>query len=423
MAAHHHIIGPGALQTLRRLAIFFAMLMSGGNLAAPRIPLLILVLGICFVCRGPTFGVKRDMWAIGLLLFGVLVVATLGAQTIDLMAFATRYANFIAGGALLGLYLAEPRDTIIRDLRPIFQFMGFQIIGTVLLALLLPQLFRPWPINDVMYQTVFWVFTYHTTIANAGGLVRPDGFFWEPGVFQIYMNIFLFMSLFVTKRRLDVALAIVGVLLLQSTTGLLIALMLFGVGFAQRFHRASTGEKLAAVLVAPLLAAPLLLIAVENFTAKTSGDFRGSSWARTYDFYTGVNVILAHPLLGVGFDDERYKREAARLGYADTRLDYSSTAERSSSNGIVALIASIGIPMSLPFLIAMFRQRFFPKQLLFGMMLMLAFTGEALMLTPFFLMLLFSAMLSRKREVNHPVVRRPHEAQTDYAAPAPVRPS
>lgn len=420
MAARHHILSPKALQALRRLAIFFAMLMSGGNLAVPRIPLLILVLGICFLCRGPTFGVKRDMWAIGLVLFGVLIVATLGSQGVDILALATRYANFIAGVALLGLYLPEPRDTIIRDLRPILQFMGFQIIGTVLLAMFLPQVFRPWPINDVMYQTVLWVFTYHSSIANAGGLVRPDGFFWEPGVFQIYMNIFLFTALFITRRRLDVALAIVGVLLLQSTTGLLIAVMLLGVSFAQGFHRASAGEKLAAVLVAPLLAAPLLLIAVGNFTEKTSGELRGSSWARTYDFYTGVNVILAHPLVGVGFDNERYKREAARLGYADTRLDYSSTAERSSSNGIVALIASIGIPMSLPFLIALFRQRFFPKQLLFGMMLLLSFTGEALMLTPFFLMLLFSAMLSRKREVSHPVALRPRDAPPDYAAP--VRP-
>ncbi|MBI2262599.1 MAG: hypothetical protein HYU62_13155, partial [Caulobacterales bacterium] len=149
----------------------------------------------------------------------------------------------------------------------------------------------------------------------------------------------------------------------------------------------------------------------------------GSSWARTYDFYTGVNVILAHPLVGVGFDDERYKREAARLGYADTRLDYSSTAERSSSNGLIALIASIGIPMSLPFLVAIFRQRFFPKPLLFGMMLVLAFTGEALMLTPFFLMLLFSAMLSRKRAVTTRAVRAPHEEPGGYAEPAPARPS
>ncbi|CAN7272745.1 O-antigen ligase family protein [Brevundimonas sp. LjRoot202] len=423
MAARHHILSPAALQALRRLAIFFAILMSGGNLAVPRIPLLILVLGICFLCRGPTFGLKRDMWAIGLLLFGVLIVATFGSPDVDLMALATRYANFLAGAALLGLYLSEPRDTIIEDLRPIFQFMGLQIIGTVLLALWMPHLFRAVLVDEAVYQTVFWVFTYHVTIAEAGGLVRPDGFFWEPGVFQIYMNIFLFMSLFVTRRRLDIALAIIGVLLLQSTTGLLIALMLFGIGFAQGFHRASPGEKLAAALLAPLLAAPLLFIAAENFTAKTTGAFRGSSWARTYDFYTGVNVILAHPLVGVGFDDERYKREAARLGYADTRLDYSSTAERSSSNGLIALIASIGIPMSLPFLVAIFRQRFFPKPLLFGMMLVLAFTGEALMLTPFFLMLLFSAMLSRKRVVTTRAVRAPHEEPGGYAEPAPARPS
>lgn len=422
MAARHHMFGPATLQTLRRLAIFFAMLMSGGNLIFPRIPLLILVLGICFLVRGPAFGVKRDMWAIGFLLFGVLAVVTLGSQGVDIVALATRYANFLAGVALLGLYLAEPRDTLIRDLRPIFQLMVVQIIGTVVLALFFGQFFRSALVNDMLYQTIFWVFTFHTNVVDASVLVRPDGFFWEPGVFQIYMNIFLFMSLFVTKRRADVALATVGVLLLQSTTGLLIALMLFGVSFVQGFYRSSSGEKLAAIIVAPLLAVPLLLIAVENFTQKTSGDLRGSSWARTYDLYTGINVILAHPIVGVGFDDERYKREAARLGYAESELDFSSTVDRSTSNGLVALIASIGIPMSLPFLIAIFRQRFFPKPLLFGMLLVLSFVGEALVLTPFFLMLLFSAMLSRKREAAHPAVRSPPAARKDYVAATQVHP-
>lgn len=423
MAMRHYILGLDTQQTLRRLAIFFAMLLSGGNLIVPRIPILILVLGICFLVRGPTFGVRREMWGIGALLFGVLIVTGLIAQDVDLMALATRYANFIAGIALLGLYMTEPRNTIVRDLRPIFQFMGLQIIGTVLLALWGPQFFRAIPVGDATYHTVFWIFTYHVTIADVGGLVRPDGFFWEPGVFQIYMNIFLFISLFITKRRLDIALAIVSIVLLQSTIGLLIALMLFGVGFAQRFHRARPAEKIAAVLLAPLLAAPLLLIAVENFTSKTTGEFRGSSWARTYDLYTGLNVIMAHPLVGVGFDDERYRREAARLGYADTRLDYSSTAERSSSNGIIALVASIGIPMSIPFLIALFRQRFFPKPLLFGAMLVLSFSGQSLMLTPFFLMLLLSAMLSRRREARQPAVRSPPGARPRFVAPPPVRSS
>lgn len=420
MAARPHVLGPAALQTLRRLAIFFAMLMSGGNLAAPRIPLLILVLGLCFLVRGPSLGVKRDMWAIGFVLFGVLIIAAFGSQGVDIMAIATRYANFIAGVALLGLYLPEPKDTLIRDIRPIFVLMVFQIIGTVLAAIFLPQLFRTALVNDMLYQTVFWVFTYHSSLADAGGLVRPDGFFWEPGVFQIYMNIFLFMSLFVTRRRVDVALAVVAILLLQSTTGLLIMVMLFAVNFVQRFHRAGPGEKLASILVAPLLAAPLLYIAVDNFTEKTSGDLRGSSLARTYDFYTGVNVILAHPLTGVGFDNERYKREAARLGYANTELGYSSTAERSSSNGLVALIASIGIPMSIPFLVAIFRQRFFPKPLLFGMLLVLSFTGEALVLTPFFLMLLFSALLSSRRPVTHPAGPRSSDIPAPPAAPAPA---
>lgn len=401
MASRYLTINPVTSQNLRRLALFLAMLMSGGNLIFPRLPLMIAILALCLLCKGPTFGFRREMAPIGLVLLGVFVVTIIGYEGIDLIAVATRYANFIVGGALLGLYISEPRNTISKDILPIFRLMSVQIFLTIVLALFVGSWFTPRNVDDTVYHTIMWVFTYHVTIATDTGLVRPDGFFFEPSAFQIYMNIFLFISLFVTRKRSDILLALASVFMLQSTTGIVIGLFLVAAYYGLKFKTSSLWGRFLILVVAPVVAMPLLVFASINMESKITGDYRGSTWARQYDFYTGLNVIKANPLFGIGFDYERYRIEARRVGYDAGELGFSATADRTNSNGLLMLIISIGIPMSLPFLFALFRQRFFKPSLVFGLLLALSFMGQAVMLTPFFLMLMFSALLSTRQAAHH----------------------
>lgn len=188
--------------------------------------------------------------------------------------------------------------------------------------------------------------------------------------------------------------ALASVVLVQSTVGIVIGLFLVTAYYSLKFKASGLVARFLLLAVAPFVVMPLLVIASMNLESKITGDYRGSTWARQYDFYTGLNVIKANPLFGIGFDYERYKTEARRVGYDAGELDFSATADRTNSNGLLMLLISIGIPMALPFLFAMFRQRFFNPGLVFGVLLGLAFMGQAVMLTPFFLMIIFSAMLS-----------------------------
>jgi len=415
MAERYLSISPATSQNLRRLALFLAMLMSGGNLVFPRLPLMFGVLALCLLCKGATLGFRREMAPIGLVLLGVFVVVVIGSDGIDLLAVATRYANFIVGAALLGLYISEPRDTLSKDLLPIFRLMGVQILATIVLSIIAADLFIPQQVNETVYYTIFWVFTYHVTIASDTGLIRPNGFFFEPGAFQVYMNIFLFIALFITRKRNDILWAIASVVMLQSTTGILIGIFLVAAYYMVNFKTSGISGRFLILVVAPLVAAPLLVIASINLESKLTGDYRGSAWARQYDFFTGINVIKANPLLGIGFDYERYKVEALRVGYDASELDFTSAADRTNSNGLLTLLVSIGIPMSLPFLFGLFRQRFFKPGLVFGVLLTLSFMSEAIMLTPFFLMIIFSAMLTGRSTAR----TRNWFGQTKRFGPAP----
>lgn len=393
---------PRYFQLGRQAALFIAILMSGGNLIFPRIPLLVLGFALLFLCRGPNLGLRREMWPIGALLLLVMAVVIGSGNANDaIVDLAVRYANFAMAIAYLGLYFTLPADTLAHDLRPILRLMSWQAILTVPAALLLPGLFVSIAVGETNYETLAGILTYHSLLAERGAFVRPDGFFFEPGVFQIYLNIFLFISLFVSRRIWDIGLAVCGVLATQSTVGVSIMSLLIGSAYLARFRTAGRSERVIALAVAPLLAGALLYVVGTNLVEKLTGATRGSAWAREYDFRTGVNMIREHPFVGVGLDPGRYREEARRLGYDGTPLSYADTAERSGSNGLVVLIASLGIPLALPFLIGMFRQRFFPRPLLFGTLLILGFTGEAIILTPFFLMLIFSAMLAGRRVSGH----------------------
>jgi hypothetical protein len=61
---------------------------------------------------------------------------------------------------------------------------------------------------------------------------------------------------------------------------------------------------------------------------------------------------------------------------------------------VISLAFTVGLPLFLVFVIGLFRQRFFPNRFIFGAALFMCFLTEALMLTPFFLMLMFSGLLN-----------------------------
>lgn len=379
---------------LRRLILLLAMLISGGNLIFPRVPLLIAIIVLYPVYRHWVIGVRRSMLPVLLLLVAILLVTILRPSGVDPQTTLIRYVNFIAGLMLLDLYLAAGPALLMKDLQVLVRFMVWQALLTVPLAVLFSPLFIPFPVQETPYNTFLGVFNYHVMLEQSSALPRPDGFFYEPGVLQIYLNLFLYVSLFVFGRRLEALLAALAVLLTQSTTGVLIACILLGwFGVTRYINRGPIGMRVLKSLVGAAVIGAVAAVAVGNFQQKLTGESQGSFLAREYDLVTGLNIIAVHPWLGIGFDYDQYLHASAELGYSDVELPERITSDRTNSNGIIQLLYSLGIPLSIPFLAGLFRQRFFPDRTLLGAVLFLSAIGEALILTPFFLMIIFSGLL------------------------------
>jgi O-antigen ligase len=395
----------GGAYTLRRWVLLLTILISGGNLLLPRAPILLLMMAL--MAWGAALQVRRKSTGrfapVILVLAAVLALTVLRPGPLHVESTIVRFANFIAALLLLHLYLAAGLDGLARDLSVVLRPMAWQAVLTVLLAHSLGVLFIPITVGETTYHSLLLIFNYHVSIEDPAALIRPDGFFYEPGIFQIYLNIYLYLVVFIFRSRRQALLAVLAVLATQSTTGVLICMLLLGTALARHLRFAPFKQKLTAALLAAVVAGPIAQIAYTNITNKLSGELQGSSWAREYDFFTGLNVIAENPLLGIGFDYEQYYQASARLAYAETLLEDRLTEERGNTNGIIFLIYSIGIPLALPFLWGLFRQRFLPDRWLVGVCLFLSLLGESVVFTPFFLLIVFSGLLGRVNAVR----RRP----------------
>lgn len=395
------IRNPVVRQRIRQVLLFAAILISGGLLTIPRPPLLVLVLLLCFSLTNPLKILKPQFFLIWTLLLVVGAVALVGGESFQALPMTIRYANFFAGLALLAVYIDESRATLADDLYLILKLMAFQSILTPIAVIVAQPLFTTFQVFDATYHTLFYVFTYHELIQTGSLLKRPDGFFFEPGVFQIYLNMFLFICLFVRKfSRFDIALATLAVIATQSTTGAIILVLQFGYAYLRWLKTAHRRENLSVFLFVPILLLPLTAYMTYNVSEKFYGVLQGSAEAREYDLRTGLAVTMEKPLTGIGFDYEKYFDVSARVGYREANLSRDNMTERGNTNGIVVLLFSVGIPLSLIFLIGLAFQRMFRPRFLFAGLIVLSLMAESLFFTPIVLMVAFSGLLIRPKRVR-----------------------
>lgn len=395
MTATARIAPTGTVYGLRRAALFLSMLVSGGLPLFPREAIVMLIIVLCLAITGLRLPPRRQMWPLFMLLVAVLFVTLVRPGPTSVSSLFSRFAIYIAAVLMLQVYLRAPAGSLVADMKALLWPMVLQAIATVVLAHAANFLFMPISLGEAKYQTLLLIFTYHTTVEGLSSVIRPDGFFFEPGVFQIYLNLYLYLALFSIRRPAPIALATLAVFATQSTTGLLICLILLGTALAQRLSGGTLRHRAGAVALAMALAPPLLYIGYDNISDKLFGGAQGSSWAREYDFYTGLNIAAEHPWLGIGFEVQRYVAESGRVGFEDTQLNASLIDDRPTSNGLVQLFYSLGFPLALTFMVGIFRQRLFRHCGLIGLWLCLSLFSEALMFTPFFLFIIFSAFLVR----------------------------
>lgn len=374
--------------------LFLTLLLSGGNLLFPREIILTAILFFYFIYFKGSISLKYQFLPLILFLVLLFVISVFHPFGFDIISLIKRYSNFIIALLILNIYLKSSFSVFRLDLYFLLKYMPLQAFLTVFLAMFFNFLFVEVSDVNTKFYTILGVFNYHVVIDD-GLLVRPNGFFYEPGVFQFYLNLFLYLSLFVYNNKINVLFAVVAVLLTKSTTGIVI-LVLILLFYIIRYYL-SNGSIYCRLLkfVFSLFIFSLILIhAMGNIDNKINGDSRGSFLARQYDALTGFNVIVENPFLGVGFNHENYYTAAKNLGHKGSVYDDGErTFKRNNTNGIIILFYSIGIPLALLFLVGLFRQKLLYDKLLGLLIVFISLLSQSLVFTPFFLLFFFSGLI------------------------------
>ena len=315
---------------------------------------------------------------------------------------------------------------IANDMEDI-QFVFFRSVRFIMAILLLNFIYLK-KINfiDELHSVLYWItihglinfvvvilfFQYLTKIPetntysfllffgteNLGHLFsRSQGIFWEPGVLQVYLNIFLFINLFLAKKvniRL-VTIILISVFLTLSTTGIVVSFLLIFYYYIISI-KFKLKNILLAILFLPLIIG-LLNLAINQAEEKISGEKSGSFLARNYDTLTGFNLAINNPW-GIGFSTIKYQ-EVARKDLFN--LMPGLETDRANTNSIATLFYSTGILWGFIILYFMYKQSLFIKhKTLFYVSMFLFLFTEPLLYTPIFILILLSGTVSSKKQLR-----------------------
>ena len=228
---------------------------------------------------------------------------------------------------------------------------------------------------------------------------RAHGLAWEPGNFAVFINILIFLNLFITRNRRWVILGIVGVLLSWSTVGLITLAFQLLCAFWQR--RRAIVDRWFAFKVAGLIVFSGILgfLVMTNYGDKIHGDNSGSGASRVINSVVAANTIMAYPLLGTGLYFQNYQANLdSRLGAAKKLVTSFVDADKvnnvASTNSILRVFVHFGLPVGCFLVFGLFRQQLIPEhRSIFGLVMLLSLSSAPLFFYPFFLMFSMSGAM------------------------------
>jgi hypothetical protein len=256
----------------------------------------------------------------------------------------------------------------------------FQFIGKHLLFSLSNRV-------ETFYYLFYYVFEGNSFVA------RNQGLFWEPGVLQIFLNILIYISLFIRRNYWVASLAALAVLTTFSTTGYLILFILVVTAFLKNMRRSYLA------IVGMMILVPIVtVVASINVYEKFEGNSAKSASVRMFDLAVGTALLLDHPLVGVGLDQNSYKEtfysygidRAKEYGIADYELE-----GKGITNSVLFFATAFGLPIAMILMVLLYKQSLLSgsPSLLLAMFFISGFS-EPIFNTAFFLLFFISGLLN-----------------------------
>ena len=337
-----------------------------------------------------------------LLLFLVNYFFAVNEQSIDKYLY---YLTVIMSSVLFYVHFKNNRSNQIFLLRLnfILKLIFFHsLLNFIAYFFVSEQLFD---ISSEYYscKTYNYIFYYasdeiNLSVMNLFGIefCRNQGLFWEPGVLQVFLNLFFFLEAFIYKRNRWLLLIGFVILGTYSTTGIIILIGQLVYLFIQRFNE----NKLFLPIIF-LSFVPIYLVFSINIEEKFKGNRIFSFQKRLFDFTQPIFIAAANPLTGVGLDLDQFQKLRYEFYIDDKSLELinetlgvslkAAGTSAGSANSLTFLLAAMGFPTAILFVFMFLRQKIINNhKLLFFFIVFASVMSEPLFLRPFFFIYIIS---------------------------------
>lgn len=166
---------------------------------------------------------------------------------------------------------------------------------------------------------------YGNDVASLVGFLRNSGFFYEPGVFAVFLNFIVLCYLFIFGNLFRAIVSTVVIFTTISFSGIAVALLLWFIYLLRKVSVIGVLTVLGLVVLSCFLVSSLSVVDKIETT---------SYMLRSSDINTALNLFYQHPFLGWGIlNDDKFKIAQ----YMNFGID------RSSSNGWFSILYQCGI--------------------------------------------------------------------------------
>ena len=226
---------------------------------------------------------------------------------------------------------------------------------------------------------------------------RNQGLFWEPGVLQVFLNIFFFVNAFIFKKnRFMLALTAVAIVTTYSTTGIALLLLQSLVYILKEMK-----DNKLLVLIFLFFTIPVIMIFNLNVEEKVQGEKQASFQKRLFDLTQPFFIAVEYPLTGIGLDLNQFQKMREEFYFSSANLDalqdqigvdsITAGTDKGSSNSVMFLFATMGFPTTIIFLFMFFNQQIIiDTKWLFMIIMLISVMSEPLLLRPFFFIFIAS---------------------------------
>lgn len=280
------------------------------------------------------------------------------------------------------------------DLYKLSRFSVIYSLIHVIVQMVLPFMIIPTDIP--MQPKTFLYLLYYNREIGYMGLNRIQGYCWEPSNWNMILNVNLILSLYLKKPFRNVLEAIIAIITVMSTTGIVVMVATLFLNYLV-FSNLPKFKRIFLFIISATLLGEFAYNELHEKLANASGE------ARQADMMVALAVAKVHPLLGADIDNLT-KNEIAMNARIDSmeRGEFNNLGllEREGMvNSFAGLIVEWGIPLTILIIFSLCRCPLFKDKKLrifFSIVFLMILTGTPIARCGFFFLFVFSSILANR---------------------------